>query len=45
MVVRDDAVLAAAALSDRYIAGRYLPDKAVDLLDTAAARVKVLLTA
>ena len=45
VVVRDDAAEAAAALSSRYISGRQLPDKAVDLLDTAAARVKVLLTA
>jgi type VI secretion system protein VasG len=45
VVVRDDAIEAAAALSSRYISGRQLPDKAVDLLDTAGARVKVLLTA
>ncbi len=42
--VRDDAVEAAAKLSARYIAGRQLPDKAVDLLDTSAARVKIGLT-
>ncbi|SCY20745.1 type VI secretion system ATPase TssH [Desulfoluna spongiiphila] len=45
VVIRDDAVKAAAELSARYISGRYLPDKAIDLLDTSAARVKVLLTA
>ena len=45
VIVRDDAIEAAAALSSRYISGRQLPDKAVDLLDTTAARVKVLLTA
>jgi len=45
VVVRDDAIEAAAELSSRYISGRQLPDKAVDLLDTSAARVKVLLTA
>jgi type VI secretion system protein VasG len=45
VIVRDDAIETAAALSSRYISGRQLPDKAVDLLDTAAARVKVLLTA
>ena len=45
VIVRDDAVVAAAELSSRYISGRQLPDKAVDLLDTSAARVKVLLTA
>jgi len=39
--VRDDGVEAAARLSARYISGRQLPDKAVDLLDTAAARVKI----
>ena len=39
--VRDDAVVAAVELSRRYIAGRLLPDKAVDLLDTCAARVKL----
>jgi type VI secretion system protein VasG len=45
VVVRDDAIMAAAELSSRYISGRQLPDKAVDLLDTSAARVKILLTA
>ncbi len=45
VVVRDDAIRAAAELSNRYISGRQLPDKAVDLLDTSAARVKVLLSA
>lgn len=45
VIVRDDAIVAAAELSSRYIAGRQLPDKAVDLLDTAAARVKILLSA
>ena len=44
VVVRDDAVRAAADLAGRYISGRLLPDKAVDLLDTACARVKVLLS-
>ncbi len=43
--IRDDAIEAAATLSARYIAGRQLPDKAVDLLDTAAARVKISLSA
>ncbi|MDY7033592.1 MAG: type VI secretion system ATPase TssH [Thermodesulfobacteriota bacterium] len=45
VIVRDDAIEAAAELSSRYISGRQLPDKAVDLLDTSAARVKILLTA
>jgi type VI secretion system protein VasG len=39
--IRDDAVEAAVRLSHRYLAGRQLPDKAIDLLDTAAARVRV----
>ena len=39
--ILDEAVEAAARLSSRYISGRQLPDKAVDLLDTAAARVKI----
>ncbi len=39
--VRDDAVIAAAELSSRYITGRYLPDKAIDLIDTCCARVKI----
>jgi type VI secretion system protein VasG len=45
VVVRDDAIEAAVEMSSRYISGRQLPDKAVDLLDTSAARVKILLTA
>ncbi|MFO0520015.1 MAG: type VI secretion system ATPase TssH [bacterium] len=44
VIVRDDAIAAAAEMSDRYINGRQLPDKAVDLLDTACARVKISLT-
>jgi len=44
VVVRDDAVEAAAEFSHRYITGRFLPDKAIDLLDTSCARVKVNLT-
>ena len=39
--IRDDAVAASARLSARYISGRQLPDKAVDVLDTASARVKL----
>ena len=42
--IRDDAVDAAARMSARYLSGRQLPDKAVDLLDTASARVKIGLT-
>jgi ATP-dependent Clp protease ATP-binding subunit ClpC len=36
--IRDEAFVAAAQLSDRYITGRFLPDKAIDLIDQAAAR-------
>ncbi|WP_313104656.1 type VI secretion system ATPase TssH [Pseudescherichia vulneris] len=39
--ITDDAVRAAVTLSRRYLTGRQLPDKAVDLLDTAAARVRM----
>lgn len=42
IIIQDEAVCAAVTLSSRYISGRQLPDKAVDLLDTAAARVRVL---
>jgi type VI secretion system protein VasG len=45
VIVRDDAVVAAAELSNRYITGRFLPDKAIDLLDTSCSRVKINLTA
>ena len=41
--ISDDAVKAAVTLSRRYLTGRQLPDKAVDLLDTAAARVRMSL--
>ncbi|MEO1192096.1 MAG: type VI secretion system ATPase TssH [Pseudomonadota bacterium] len=43
--VRDDAIVAAATLSARYLTGRQLPDKAVDILDTASARVHLSQTA
>lgn len=39
--IRDEAIEAAARLSKRYISGRLLPDKAIDVLDTACARVKI----
>jgi type VI secretion system protein VasG len=45
VTVREEAILAAVTLSHRYISGRQLPDKAVDLLDTATARVKMELQA
>lgn len=41
--ITDEAVKAAVTLSRRYITGRQLPDKAVDLLDTASARVRMSL--
>ncbi|MDR3280430.1 MAG: ATP-dependent Clp protease ATP-binding subunit [Synergistaceae bacterium] len=37
----EDALVAAAKLSNRYISGRFLPDKAIDLIDEAAARVRL----
>jgi type VI secretion system protein VasG len=43
VLIRDEAAIASAALSARFIMGRYLPDKAFDLMDTACARVKVSL--
>ena len=43
VLIIDDAVSSAVSLSNRYISGRFLPDKAVDLLDTASARVAVAL--
>ena len=43
--LRDDAVIACAELSARYLTGRQLPDKAVDVLDTACARVRISLAA
>ena len=39
--ITDSAIIAAATLSDRYIADRFLPDKAIDLIDEAAARQRM----
>jgi ATP-dependent Clp protease ATP-binding subunit ClpC len=39
--ITEEAIVAAAELSDRYIADRFLPDKAIDLVDQAAARVRL----
>jgi ATP-dependent Clp protease ATP-binding subunit ClpB len=39
--IRDSALVAAAVLSDRYIADRFLPDKAIDLIDEAASRLRM----
>jgi len=44
VIIRDDALKAAAEMGARYIPGRQHPDKGIDLVDTAAARVKVALT-
>ena len=43
--ITDEAIIAAAELSERYITNRFLPDKAIDLVDQAAARVKISATA
>ncbi|MDA8061621.1 MAG: AAA family ATPase [Actinomycetota bacterium] len=39
--IQDAALVAAAVLSDRYITGRFLPDKAIDLVDEAASRLRI----
>ncbi len=39
--IKDSAIVAAATLSDRYISDRFLPDKAVDLIDEAASRLRI----
>ncbi len=41
VVISDDAIIAAATLSDRYITDRFLPDKAIDLIDEAASRQRL----
>jgi ATP-dependent Clp protease ATP-binding subunit ClpB len=41
VTIRDSALVAAAVLSQRYIADRFLPDKAIDLVDEAASRLKM----
>ena len=41
VAIADAAVVAAASLSDRYITGRQLPDKAIDLIDEAASRLRM----
>ena len=43
VTIKDKALIAAATLSDRYITDRYLPDKAIDLVDEACATIKVQL--
>jgi len=39
--IQDPALVAAAVLSDRYVSGRFLPDKAIDLVDEAASRLRM----
>ena len=39
--IKDEALVAAAILSDRYVSGRFLPDKAIDLIDEAASRLRI----
>jgi len=41
--IKDSAIIAAASLSDRYITDRFLPDKAIDLIDEASSRLKIQL--
>ncbi|MDR2801401.1 MAG: type VI secretion system ATPase TssH [Desulfovibrio sp.] len=44
VVVRDDAITCAVEFSHRFLTGRFLPDKAIDLMDTACAKVKMSLS-
>jgi type VI secretion system protein VasG len=44
VIIDDAAVVESVKLSDRYISGRQLPDKAIDLLDTACARIRIHLS-
>ena len=39
--IQDNALVAAAVLSDRYLTGRFLPDKAIDLMDEAASKLRI----
>ena len=41
VTITDQAVVAAANLADRYIADRFLPDKAIDLIDEAGSRLRI----
>lgn len=41
MRIQDDACIAAVKLSERYISDRFLPDKAIDLMDEAAAKLRM----
>jgi len=44
VTIRDSAIVSAATLSNRYITDRFLPDKAIDLIDEAASRLRIELT-
>lgn len=44
MRINDSALVEAAIMSDRYIADRFLPDKAIDLIDESAAKLKMEIT-
>jgi ATP-dependent Clp protease ATP-binding subunit ClpB len=41
VMIKDDAIISAVTLSDRYITDRFLPDKAIDLIDEAAAKLRL----
>lgn len=43
VLIDDDAVIAAVELSQRYITDRFLPDKAIDLMDEAAAKIRIMI--
>jgi len=43
--IKDTAIVAAATLSNRYITDRFLPDKAIDLIDEAASKLRIEITA
>ena len=44
VLIEEDALISVVELSERYLSGRQLPDKAIDVLDTACARVSINLT-
>ena len=41
IIISDDAISACVELSDRYISDRYLPDKAIDVMDEAGSRIRI----
>lgn len=44
IIIKDEAIVAAVKLSDRYVTGRFLPDKAIDLIDEASSKKRVEIT-